>query len=926
MTDASVFAESEVPRDTVPPRTIGRYIAVDVLGAGGMGTVFAAHDPELDRKVALKLLHARDAAKGHTMHARSRLQREARAIAKVKHPNVIHVYDVGVVSHEGEQQVFVAMELVEGRSLRQWLAQLHETDLWRRGGATREIVQVMAQAGRGLAAAHHAGLVHRDFKPDNALLGDDGQVRVVDFGLARRVDGSADSVTALPPVEPSSGHSGSLDERLTRTGAKLGTPAYMAPEQFRGEPTDGRTDQFSFCLTLYEALYGVRAFPHKGYALAAAVVRGEQRPRPTEPGVPAHLRALLERGLQTDPGDRFPSMDELVAALIDDPVRRRRQRLRWAAGGTVAVASAAASVAMRPGPPESRDECGYGQEHIEAVWNTERQQAVQASLSVESLPYAERMATAASEVLGEYAGQWTQAHRDACEATHVRNEQTGGMLDKRMACLDRRLAGLEASIDLLATAEPEQVEHAVAAVEGLPSLAACADRTALDKAGPPPPDEATADAVGEVQAQLERAAARQRLHHFTEALAMIEALAPRVEAIGHAPLHAEWLFALGNARAVTQEPQTGSKALRDAMMRAQALGMDALVRDAASRLSWVLGTNLAKPEEALPWADLAEATDERLGSTPKSQATLLRTRAWVLVEWGMKPEAIDVVARAHAAAIEAYEPNDYAMLIMYSSLGSVYARLGALDKARPHFEHAVQLGVEQLGPDHPMLLTHYRNLGNVLSALDELDEADRYIERASALADRIPGITATDKALIASARGNQAFKREEFEAAIEHHRRALLLREQAYGPDHPIIARSLNSMGAAAKRLDRVDDATAWYFRSLAIREKAMGPEHPSLLIVLDNIGSMLVEDGRFDDALPVLERAHALMLAHGDVPYREADHRFWLGVTLVQTGTDNERGLSFVNEALERFEGLKRSERVEQIQRWLDAHPSVKR
>ncbi len=924
LVDESLAKRPAVAKETLDrPRTIGRYLAIDILGVGGMGTVFAAHDPELDRKVALKLLHARNAGNGHSTHARSRLQREARAIAKVKHPNVIHVYDVGVVDHEGRQQVFVAMELVEGRSLRQWIEQLHLTDYWRRGQAVGEIVEVMAQAGRGLAAAHKAGLVHRDFKPDNALLGDDQQVRVVDFGLARRVDGSSDSVTALPATDltHSSTSSGSLDERLTRTGARLGTPAYMAPEQFRGEATDGRTDQFAFCLTLYEALYGVRAFPHTGYALAAAVVRGEPRPPPSEPSVPAHLRALLERGLQTAAEDRFESMEALVEALTDDPAQRRRQRVRRAVGGTAVVAALGAMWFTRE-PPQ--DKCGYGRAHVDAVWNPERAAAVNTALDVDGLPYAAHVAGAAGAALQDYAAQWATAHRDACEATHVRNEQTGAVLDKRMACLDRRLAGLAASVDLLAMAEPGQVEHAMAAVQGLPPLEQCADRTELETTGPAPPDPATREAVGQVQAELERAAARQRLRRYDEALAMVDALAPRVEATGHAPLHAEYLFALGNAQTQAQQLEPGVENLRASLMRAQALGMDAQVRESASRLSLVLGTSLAQPERALPWADLAEATDERLGATPAKQAFLLRTRAWVLVEWGLKPDAIEVVGRAHTAALQAYGPDDYKMLSIYSSMGSVYARLGELEQARPHFERAVKVGEQQLSANHPMLLTHYRNLGNVLSALDELDEADRYIQRSAELARRIPGISGKDRALIANSLGNQAIKREDFAGAIEHLKRALTLREEVYGLEHPIVARTLNSLGAAAKRLGRISQAAAWYYRSLAIREKAMGAEHPSLVIVLDNLGTLLVDDGRSREALPLLERAHALILEHGATPYGDADHRFWYGRALVESGEDVERGMALVRDSLQGFETIEHEGRHADVQRWLDARTAM--
>jgi hypothetical protein len=298
------------PADRLPPGTrVGRYAVGDVLGAGGMGVVYAATDPELGRAVAVKLVRG-DIARGMKA-ARRRMVREAQAMARVSHPNVIAVHDAGTFGGD----VFIAMELVRGQSLRAWLASGVRS--------VGDILTAYLAAGRGLAAAHAAGLVHRDFKPDNVLVGDDGRVRVTDFGLAHTdgddlssLDGNTISGDLLPddPVD------------LTMTGAIIGTPPYMAPEQHDGGLVDARSDQFAFCIALYEALYGERPFPGRTRDdIAKAVRSGRIAPPPAGARVPGSLRAILLRGLSLRPGDRFPTMDSLLRALGRDRGRLPRR-------------------------------------------------------------------------------------------------------------------------------------------------------------------------------------------------------------------------------------------------------------------------------------------------------------------------------------------------------------------------------------------------------------------------------------------------------------------------------------------------------------------------------------------------------------------------------------------------------------------------
>src|SRR4051812_19478493 len=362
-----------VPAALARGSSIGRYIVLAMVGRGGMGEVYAAYDPELDRKVAVKLLRVKPGNGVSLAEGRTRTLREAQAIARLSHPNVVVVFDVGTF----EDKVFIAMEYVEGNTVTYWL------QVQQRGW--KEILQVFTDAGRGLAAAHEKGLIHRDFKTDNVMVSRDRHVRVMDFGLARQVQEKSGAAAApasrLPPISPEvkAGHSGVVqpisirilsgssasndgpptmvvatdpsapisiegrtrsgmfDARLTRTGAMMGTPAYMAPEQFLGTPTDARSDQFSFCIALYEALYGERPFEGSTMStLTANVVQGNVRDAPAGSKIPLWLRKVLLRGLMPRAKDRWPSMEALLEALGNDPSVQRRKWIA-AAGGMLLI-------------------------------------------------------------------------------------------------------------------------------------------------------------------------------------------------------------------------------------------------------------------------------------------------------------------------------------------------------------------------------------------------------------------------------------------------------------------------------------------------------------------------------------------------------------------------------------------------------------
>src|SRR6266545_1888173 len=431
--------------------TIGRYVILGMVGRGGMGEVYAAYDPELDRKVAVKLLRVKPGAGVSLAEGRQRTLREAQAIARLSHTNVVVVYDVGTF----RDQVFIAMEFVEGNTVSYWVES--QSRSW------QEVVKVFMAAGRGLQAAHEKGLVHRDFKPDNVMVGKDNQVRVMDFGLARQVHERDDRTTPVegsgprrlpvhvidsaattqpvpgPDVDPMatlvlnmaatgidtdpSQSSTMFEAQLTRTGAMMGTPAYMAPEQFLGTPTDARTDQFSFCVALYEALYRERPFTgNTMFALTSAVVQGNVRDEPGNAKVPLWVRKVLLRGLRSSAAERWPSMAELLEALTKNPSVQRR---KWMTIVASALLPVALGVGIRQTLAGREPPCGGGPAKLADIWElqapaepeTPRKTRIHKAFLQTGKGYAADVYATVAKALNGYARNWAHMHREACEPT-----------------------------------------------------------------------------------------------------------------------------------------------------------------------------------------------------------------------------------------------------------------------------------------------------------------------------------------------------------------------------------------------------------------------------------------------------------------------------------------------------------------------------
>jgi tetratricopeptide (TPR) repeat protein/predicted Ser/Thr protein kinase len=834
-----LFGEAPGPRD---PRaealergaSVGRYVILDRIGAGGMGVVYAAYDPELDRRVALKLLRTdRFAAPGHL-----RLLREAKALARLTHPNVVAVHDAGTFG----DQVFVAMELVEGETLRQWLEEGARS--W------REVLDRLLAAGRGLAAAHAAGLVHRDFKPENVLLGRDGRVRVVDFGLAKALADAAEEPLALDSGgEPAS--------PLTEWGAVLGTPAYMAPEQIRGIAADARSDQFSFCVALYEALYGERPFAGKGpREIAESVARGVPREAPAGTKVPGWLRAVVLRGLKADPEERYPGMDDLLRDLERDPSAVRR---RWLLAAAIVLLAGAVFGTLGYVQARRGQLCGGAEERLAAVWNAERKQAIHQAFRATRLPFAENAWAVVESGLDGYTRSWISMRREACEATRVRGEQSEDLLDRRMFCLDQRLDEVGALAATLAQADAQAIEKAPQAVGSLEPLSRCADRQALRARVPPPADPRLRTRVVALQRDLARAKALRAEGKYAEALAIAQTVHRQAAALPYLPLRGEALYQLGDLQERTGEFALAEKTLRDAVAAGEAAADDEVKARAAIALLFVVGNDLARFGHGHEWGQLAAATVQRLGGSGELRAELANQLGVVYEAEGKYPESV----RSYQEAIDLRRriagDRDPTLAAWTSNSGVPLYRLGRYAEAQERFLQALKVEEAVLGPQHPELSGTLNRLGSVLYAQGRYKEVGPYYLRALKIREASLGPT---HRLVADSLSNLANFLDDTgspEAALPYALRALAIRRQVFGAVHPDVAASLENTGIAYTHLRRWEESVSHLQQALEVRLKTMGPDHPKTAQTLHNLGDTFDKQERYPEALSCFQRALAI-------------------------------------------------------------------
>jgi serine/threonine protein kinase/tetratricopeptide (TPR) repeat protein len=993
------------------PTRLGRYVLLREIGRGAIGVVYAAYHEGLDRKLAIKVLNKQRAGR---IDLEARLLREARALAKLSHPNVVQVYDVGNL----EGRVFIAMEFVDGEPLTDWMRREH---------SVAEIVAMFADAGRGLAAAHESGVVHRDFKPDNVLVSRDGRPRVLDFGLARAVvhegeDGSvgarsrlresgpigasldllltgargrgtsvplsrldqaaslaakrdeqqpgprpasrakpeppradasldpdatvdgeftpdrdpepepdpdelatATNVAAPPPCDqdviatathiaeprdaseagvptkrPSSVAAtldgpGDLYEQqlsetmasdpgpprhdkaeelaetqqsdhdvgsveaedvLTRTGAMMGTPAYMSPEQFLGKRVDQASDQFSFCIALHEALYGRR--PYAGRTpmdLALATQNARIVEAPPNSQVPTWLREVLLRGLQPSADARFESMHELIAELVRD---RESPRRRWPLALALSGVAAVALVIGVFVPSESP--CPTIEATAAEHWSDELALALRGAFDRSPLPYASAAWTGVEPRLRDWASAWATQRVEACEATHLRHEFSTEVLDLRQACLDRELRSFQALIEQLRGGDATVIEHALEATVALPEPARCGDVDAL-LSGLAAPPSAVANQVEQLRASLAELDALANTGRWRQGLPLAELALADARQSSYGPVIAEALLTHARLLAGTGANEQAVERLQDALDEAERSGHDGLIPRIAIEL--VSLSIYARPD---PIRGRVRARRALASLDHIDEHGYLRARGiWSLANLDRLDGAYaqaEAALREAIALLEAHAPGHPDRGVMRNDLGNAIAARGEIELARETYSDALRESIESFGAAHPRVGNVYFNLARLEFDQGRLDESRTQIEHArriyvDAHGDRHRDVGSVEMVLAAIDVASGRLEQAKLHASLAEQIYAVEL-----GPDNVDRAEPRLLLGHIAFAGKHFEEAAEHYRAGLALQQAALPPGHISMASTHTNIGLVQLSRGDADAAVGELERAVDLLEA----------------------------------------------------------------
>jgi tetratricopeptide (TPR) repeat protein len=820
---------------------LGRYQLERLCGVGGGGSVWAAFDERLNRRVALKRMHAEQAAG-------NRLLREARAMAQLDHPHVVRVYEV----YDHGSELVLAMELSNGTTLRQWVE----------GGApARRVLAALVAAGRGLVAAHAAGIVHRDFKPDNVLVADDGAVRVGDFGLA----GAA-------PASPG--------ETVSSGG---GTPAYMAPEQLRGEPPSLASDQYAFAATAYEMLGGVR--PYGGTTLAelsAAVSSG--RPAAPVRRIAPGVRRVLARGLAAAPADRYPGLGALIDAL-DRAAERPRRVLLAAAGLTALVACVLAGHALSR--HQRRLACKPALAPAQTMWLGGARSALVDAFARSDRRTATAAARTTTLAIDAYVAHWRQLRGGVCEGTL--HGLSPALTEPAAACLDEKIEAAAALVRVLTAGDATALRRAPSAAQSLPDLDLCVMPAVLARRSAPPPPGSAA-AVAHLRQEVARGQALMVTGAIRQAKALAASLTAPADATAYLPVRGATRYLLGRAEVHLGEREPGRKDLEWALGAAHA-GED---RELAARILITmietLGNKGGPSREGQTWAAYADAIIERLGRPRQLEALRLDAMGVLASADGDDESARRWFERS--VALIRSEPGEHTVLLIrpLEAMARSWINQGQPSRAVGLERQALEMTEHALGPSHPLVGYVLDNLGYALLQAGKPQEARPVLTRALATLE-----LATDRKspILVSVLGNlarTAIQDGNPGAALPYVERAQDLLARAGEADRTQAAEIWDVAAHAWSKLKQPARAAVNNRRALAIYERERGPQHVLVALAASQLGFALAEQELFGRALPYHERARPILRrVLGDAAFDTLVNDVGLGEALLALGRRQE-------------------------------------
>jgi len=850
---------------------IDRFDLQGRLWYGGMGIVYQAFDPELGREVAIKILYQGSSESGA---ARSRLLREAQAMARLSHPNVLTVYESG--TYEG--LVYIAMELVEGVGLRKRCAQANS---W------REVVELFRDAAHGLAAAHAVPLIHRDFKPENVIVGNDGRVRVLGSGLARicatpasgmlAESRAASTGTGSAGVETAE-HTGAAPRRadpflvqtLTSTGPVMGPSPYMAPEQLSDHVASPRSDQYSFCVALYEVLHGILPFASSGSSSTTtaecvdAPLCRELRPAPKGTkgaGAPAAIRSLIRRGLSANPDKRFPSMDALIVELDRALARGRRRRRLLTTTGIISVALFSGYLGAKS--PESAETCaGWAASMSEDVWSSTRRAALAEAFARSGVPQAMPIWEIIDERVDAYVDTWRRIQRDACSPNQSLGPQGQRLAELRSACLSNARGELNALLAVMNEPEQTIVFHGIQAVGDLPSLARCSDDEVLLATVPLPQEPAVATAVERARAKASEIRALRRAGLYSRALAEVEVLRESVDRLDYLPLKAEFELLLGQI----EFDNAHFDAAQSSYERAYWVGIDTshdgVAVPAAINLAALLGERQASIEAGLAWTRQAEASLRHHASSELQEVALEQARGRILRVAGRPEEARKHLDAAHQRIYSINEADDFDIAVLLRDLSLVAIDQGHPDEAIKFHTDALMLARRAFGEEHPLVGTCLSMVGSVHHSISRYEEACRYFDEALDLFARVYGDSHPEIANTLNSLGMTYDKLERSEEAEEAYRRALAIRREHLGDAHPDVAATLDNLARSHVKRGKLDEAGAMMMSAEEILRRTFGPEHPQVAANLLSQADLAHRRGELEKARGMAVDARKIYIA----------------------------------------------------------------
>jgi eukaryotic-like serine/threonine-protein kinase len=785
---------------------VGRYVILDVLGSGGMGVVYSAFDPELDRKVAIKLLQAQEGGSGGTSgDPKAWLVREAQALARLSHPNVVAVYDVGRLDTplrehgDGHRGVYLVMELVEGEDLARWLGAANRT--------VPEILAAFVAAGRGIAAAHALGLLHRDFKPHNVLVGRDGRVRVADFGLSQ----ARSEPSRTPTPEAPQPDDASLS--LTDTGAVVGTPLYMAPEQHRGEPLDERCDQYAFCFALREALWGRPAIGEISRLLAFKSVVPVL---PARAGVPARVVRAIERGLHPDPAARWPSMERLLSVLA------RPQRSTIPAGVAAVGLFAIGGVALAEATPEeAAGPCAAADPGWSQVWGAEAHAAVDDAFTRSAASLAGELASPLDERMSALGSGWTAARDQACAR---------GAGAATMTCLQQQRARAHALVGLWRAGGAEAAIAAVDAASQLDDAASC-DRSTRDASAPTTAD----DAAIAIDALLATGRASEASARATAAIPRLETIEPRAAAS----------LSLSIGRALDE---SGQFAVAEAVLArgydlAQSVDDHAASVRSAALLVTVVGTHLDRSDDGDTWARHGWAALARAGDPAPLRAVLERHLGHLAGGRGEWSRALEHYRADAEAELAASGEGSLAHARALDNVANAELHLGHDQEAITMHRRVLAIKRPRLGAHHPDVAVTLHNLASASLQLGELAEAERDCRAALAIWIAVFGERNADVALARYTLGSILLARSDTAAAVRELQAALELRRELLGDEHDDTLGTMTNLASALDAALRPQEALALLEAVVRVHRRP-DVERPDRGVTLLNYGNLLRRTG----------------------------------------------------------------------------------